>query len=311
MSRHVSSEALSAFLDGESAGSEGPAIAFHLASCAACRSRLDSMRRLVRGLGRLTPVAPPADLERRVRDTLAARTAMRPADAAWGVAAQPVALSLAAAPPPVTPGRGAASALPLAVVPVSPLAPIAPLAPPPSSRPARGGVAADWLASARRVRAWWARVSLPRFSGPPRLAGAPLGVGLAFLLTLVVLQYGGGSGGGGGLGVLHLSTAPAASGSRGSRPEFRVSEFFGDAPVVPPQTTSEVAGRVFVLSDDVWVQRGLDATDTAQPHALVSARSPRGRRLLARYSDLGVLLADGSRVVLRDHLQTLELSNDS
>ncbi len=311
MSRHVSSEALSAFLDGESASSDGPAIAFHLASCAACRSRLDSMRRLVRGLGRLTPVAPPADLERRVRDTLAARTATRPAHTAGGAAPQPAVLSLAAAPPPVPPGRVAASPVPMAVAPMSSLASVAPLAPRGMSRPSRSGVAADWLAPARRVRAWWARVSLPRFSGPPRLAGAPLGVGLAFLLTLVVLQYGGGGGAGGGLGVLHLSTAPAAGGSRIERPEFRVSEFFGDAPVVPPQTTSEVAGRVFVLSDDVWVQRGLDATDTAQPHALISARSPRGRRLLARYSDLGVLLADGSRVVLRDHLQTLELSNDS
>ncbi len=41
------------------------------------------------------------------------------------------------------------------------------------------------------------------------------------------------------------------------------------------------------------------------------ARSPAGRALLAKFSDLGVLLADGSKVVLRDNRETLELWNGS
>lgn len=75
------------------------------------------------------------------------------------------------------------------------------------------------------------------------------------------------------------------------------------------QTTSKVAGREFVWRElrngDVWVQRGLDVTE---PAARVSAQSPQGRELLARYADLGLLLEDGARVVLRYRLETVELS---
>jgi hypothetical protein len=59
------------------------------------------------------------------------------------------------------------------------------------------------------------------------------------------------------------------------------------------------------------VQRGLDASDVREPQARVPAGSPQGRALLARYGDLAVLIADGSRVVLRDRLGTLELWNGS
>ncbi len=89
-------------------------------------------------------------------------------------------------------------------------------------------------------------------------------------------------------------------------PEFRVEEAFGDPPLGLPPTTSEVAGRVFVLTGNTWVQRGIDG---GSPEARIHAHSAEGRQLLAQLSDLGVLLADGSRVVLRYNLQTLELTS--
>jgi hypothetical protein len=94
------------------------------------------------------------------------------------------------------------------------------------------------------------------------------------------------------------------------------------------EATSEVAGRKFVRHEDddvwnawlyatagpaasadqpvknVWVEQGLP--DHA-PIARVDARSPQGRALLARDPDLGYLLADGSRVVMRYQRETLEL----
>jgi hypothetical protein len=60
-----------------------------------------------------------------------------------------------------------------------------------------------------------------------------------------------------------------------------------------------------VVGGDVWVQKGLEGE---VPEFRVSAQSPQGRELLERYSDLGLLLADGSRVVLRYRLETVELS---
>lgn len=82
-----------------------------------------------------------------------------------------------------------------------------------------------------------------------------------------------------------------------------------DLPLVMPQTTSTVAGMEFIWREldnkDVWVQKGLEGIE---PAARVSAQSPQGRELLARFSDLGLLLADGSRVVLRYRLETVELS---
>jgi hypothetical protein len=169
----------------------------------------------------------------------------------------------------------------------------------------RAATAGKWTATLRSWSLrWWA---LP----PARPSfGTPLGAALALLVMLLLAEH----------GSLPSPVAGdfatvATSGSGGeaarARPEFLVSEGFGDAPTVLPQTTSEVAGRVFVLSDDVWVQRGVDASDARGPRARVLARSPQGRALLAQLSDLGVLLADGSRVVLRYKLETLELSGGS
>ncbi len=99
----------------------------------------------------------------------------------------------------------------------------------------------------------------------------------------------------------------------------------------PRYTTSEVAGRIFLREEDrdvwnafvvkatgsaadaaaagddgrdIWVEEGLVGR---KPQAQVDAASPVGRALLARYADLGLLLEDGSRVVLRWRRETLEL----
>lgn len=80
-----------------------------------------------------------------------------------------------------------------------------------------------------------------------------------------------------------------------------------DLPLVLPDTISKVADREFVWREGggVWVQRGLEGE---VPEFRVSAQSPQGRELLERYSDLGFLMAEGARVVLRYRLETVELS---
>jgi hypothetical protein len=88
-----------------------------------------------------------------------------------------------------------------------------------------------------------------------------------------------------------------------STQEVVTVEAYQDAPVLQT-TTSEVAGREFIWTEDGWVQRGLEGKE---PEALLDPRSPRGRELLTRYSDLAFLLADGSSVVLRYKLETVEL----
>jgi len=163
-----------------------------------------------------------------------------------------------------------------------------------SSRPQR------WLRSLRSLRSWLWWQGLPPLHGSFSPARPLVTAGLALLVAVLLLQNGEN---GGGLGSLAPKLPHAG-------PEFLVSEAFGEAPQVLPQTTSEVAGRVFVWSDDVWVQRGVDAGPAGQPRA-VPARSPAGRALLAKLSDLGVLLADGSRVVLRYNYETVELWNGS
>lgn len=158
------------------------------------------------------------------------------------------------------------------------------------------------LRSLRSVRSWlrswlWWQ-GLPPLHGSFSAARPLVTAGLALLVAVLLLQNGES---GQGLAAPRLPHAG---------PEFLVSEAFGDAPQVLPQTTSEVAGRVFVWSDDVWVQRGVDPGPAGQPRA-VPARSPAGRAMLAKLSDLGVLLADGSRVVLRYNTETVELWNGS
>jgi anti-sigma factor RsiW len=156
------------------------------------------------------------------------------------------------------------------------------------------------LRSLRSVRSWLWWQGLPPLHGSWSAARPLVTAGLALLVAMLLLQNGES---GVGLG----SPAPKLP---HAGPEFLVSEAFGEAPQVLPQTTSEVAGRVFVWSDDVWVQRGVDAGPTGQPRA-VAARSPAGRAMLAKLSDLDVLLADGSRVVLRYNTETVELWNGS
>lgn len=87
--------------------------------------------------------------------------------------------------------------------------------------------------------------------------------------------------------------------------EIVTVEAFLDAPV-RQTTTSEVAGREFIWTESGWIQRGLEGKI---PQARVSTGSPRGRALLNRHSDLGFLLADGSPVVLRYNLETVEIRN--
>jgi hypothetical protein len=89
-------------------------------------------------------------------------------------------------------------------------------------------------------------------------------------------------------------------------PHFKVDIALGDdSPLFSPPTKAEVAGRTFELSrDDVWEEKGLRATDAAMR---VPAHSPVGRAILARYTDLDVLVADGGRVVIEDGLRTVEL----
>ena len=156
------------------------------------------------------------------------------------------------------------------------------------------------LRSLRSLRSWLWWQGLPPLHGSWSAARPLVTAGLALLVAMLLLQNGES---GPGL----ISPAPKLP---HAGPEFLVSEAFGDAPPVLPQTTSEVAGRVFVWSDDIWVQRGVDPSPAGQPRA-VPARSPAGRALLAKLSDLDVLLADGSRVVLRYNTETVELWNGS
>jgi hypothetical protein len=78
----------------------------------------------------------------------------------------------------------------------------------------------------------------------------------------------------------------------------------GEPLALPPQTTSEVAGRKFIWTDAGWVQRGLEGET---PETRLDAHSPQGRALLTKYADLQFLLADGSSVVLRYNLETVEI----
>jgi Putative zinc-finger len=100
----------------------------------------------------------------------------------------------------------------------------------------------------------------------------------------------------------HLGTTTPPLESRPAQ-EVVTVEAYQDAPVLQT-TTSEVAGREFIWTEEGWVQRGLEGKT---PEASLDPRSPRGRELLTRYADLAFLIADGSSVVLRYKLETVEL----
>jgi anti-sigma factor RsiW len=238
MNGHISSESLSAYLDGEVGPAEAQRLAAHLAACVHCRSRLAATRRLVGGLRRLAPVPPPPELAALVHGRVAAE----------------------------------------------------------------GGGPRAWLRYLRPLRIpAWGWQGLPPLHGSFSTARPLVTAGLALLVAVLLLQNGESGG---------PAMAPLVPKLPPGQPEFLVSEAFGEVPAGLPQTTSEVAGRVFVWSDDVWVQRGVDASRAGRARA-VPARSAAGRQLLAKLSDLGMLLADGSRVVLRYNYETLEIWNGS
>ncbi len=78
----------------------------------------------------------------------------------------------------------------------------------------------------------------------------------------------------------------------------------GTQPLAMQPTTSKIAGREFILTNAGWVQKGLEGET---PEMSVDARSPRGRELLTRYSELQLLLFEGEPVVLTYNLQTVEI----
>jgi Putative zinc-finger len=139
----------------------------------------------------------------------------------------------------------------------------------------------------------WERFARPLLQVPRR---SPIGSTLSMAVALGILLLG-------------------ASAGEQRRGLPGIASYPGPAPYPdhPIPTTIVVAGRTFVLSrafplredEDVWVEQGLLGR---RPEARVRVTSPEGRALLARYQDLGYLLADGSRVVMRYRRETLELS---
>jgi hypothetical protein len=215
MNRHVTTEQLSAYLDRELGLAERRQIEAHLAACSACGTQLDSMRRVLNGLGSIRRTAPPPAIAQQIRSRIAAEAA-------------------APAPP------------------------------------------------FRRL--------LFLVSGLSRRQS--LQTSLAMALTLVVCV----SLVGHGMGI----------GEAKPQEEVFVVDVSPETPLSLPQTKSTVAGRDFVLTEVGWVQEGLEGK---QPASLVDIHSPEGQALLTQYSDLGFLLADGSPVVLRYNLETVELRN--
>ncbi|HEX5716560.1 MAG TPA: anti-sigma factor [Thermoanaerobaculia bacterium] len=224
MIRHLSSEQLSTYLDGEVAFHESRGIEGHLAACAECNSRFEAMQRTASGVWHLERVAPPPGLSTRVRAEVAA--VRRP---------EPTLVHTAAA----------------------------------------------YL------------FGLPN----QRVLRTTAAFALPLVLSLFLFKNGMEQ-----KAEQNLMPPPA--------PVERVTVIpMADLPLAFPDTISKVAGREFVWrelrSGDVWVQKGLEGQ---VPEFRVSAQSPQGRELLERYSDLGFLIAEGSKVVLRYRLETIELS---
>ncbi|HEV2855028.1 MAG TPA: zf-HC2 domain-containing protein [Thermoanaerobaculia bacterium] len=127
----------------------------------------------------------------------------------------------------------------------------------------------------------------------------PLGPGLrtaaAMGLALVVSLF----------AVNHLSGVPPVGEPRPAQEVVKVKVTVKTGtPLAMLLTTSEVAGREFLWTEGSWVQRGLE---WETPVARVDAGSPQGRALLTKYSDLKFLLAEGTPVVLRYNLETVEI----
>lgn len=72
MNRHISTEALSAYLDYQVDPRSSGELDSHLAACEQCRAHLDSLRGVVAGLSQVTRVAPPLGLAQRIRHQVAA-----------------------------------------------------------------------------------------------------------------------------------------------------------------------------------------------------------------------------------------------
>jgi hypothetical protein len=222
MVRHLSSEQLSAYLDGEAAFHESREIEGHLVACANCRDLFKSMQRTVSEVWHLDRVAPPPGLSTRVRAEVAAVSLPEP------TFVRTVGAYIFGLPNQRAFRTAAAIALPLVL----------------SLFLFKNGM--DQNAVEQTL--------MP----PPALVEV-------------------------------VTVVPTA-----------------DLPLALPKTTSWVAGREFVWEGGgVWVQRGLEGE---VPEFRVSAQSPQGRELLERHSEIGLLLADGSKVVLRDRLETFELS---
>jgi putative zinc finger protein len=135
---------------------------------------------------------------------------------------------------------------------------------------------------------FWERFVIPLLQVPLR---SPIGSTLSMAVALGIILLG-------------------ASAGQQANPRAFINFTNFPGPVDDPNwlitpTTIEVADREFVLrDDDVWVEKGLFVL---QPESSITVSSPEGRALLARYQDLGYLLADGSKVVMRYQTETLEL----
>ena len=158
--------------------------------------------------------------------------------------------------------------------------------PPPSLRQQiRRQVTMEAVAPANGFRAAFERFRLHLLALQPVLRTASA-MGLATVVGLVAY--------------LHQTPRPAVAVT--PQEIVTVSPYL-DSPI-SQTTTSEVAGQKFIWTDSGWIQRGLEGKT---PEAHVEAASPQGRALLSRYSDLAILLQDGSPVVFRYNLGTVEL----
>jgi anti-sigma factor RsiW len=220
MNLHASTEQLSAYLDSELGFAVARQVESHCSGCAECATRLESMRRVVCGLGRAGRAVPPPALRQQIRRQVVAE-------------------------PPVYGVRKLLDTLRFFLFPLQP------------------GL---------------------------RTAAA---MGLALVVGLFTFAHEEGS---------FQRAAERAAAQPG---EEKVTVEPGDHGVLVP-TTSKVAGRDFTLTDDGWVQMGLDGQE---PVARVDTGSPQGRALLTKLSGLEFLLADGTPVVLRYNLETVEIRN--